>query len=101
LTLSPDAATGICPSLQPWAVGIFSVGRLPCGFATGTTGALPQAGSGAGPCRLRHRMAAAPIEATTRAKMPDKPMSFPCRSRAHYPTSTRLKTLSPAWRLAV
>ena len=56
LTLSPGAATGICPSLHPLAVGILSVGRLPCGFAAGTTGALPQAGSGAAPCSRRHSM---------------------------------------------
>jgi len=43
LTLSPGPATGTCPSLHPFAVGILSVGMAPCGFATGTTGALPQA----------------------------------------------------------
>jgi hypothetical protein len=34
----------------------------PCGFATGTTGALPQAGSGAAPCSRRHSSAAAPTQ---------------------------------------
>src|ERR1700748_1912328 len=77
LTLSPGAATGICPSVHPLAVGIFSVGIAPCGFAAGTTGALPQAGSGETPCDRRHRTAAAPISATIRAKMPDKLMQFP------------------------
>ena len=48
----------------------------PCGFAAGITGALPQAGSGAPPCSRRHRIAAAPISATMRAKMPDKLMSY-------------------------
>ncbi len=74
LTLSPGAATGVCPSVQPLAVGILSVGMLPCGFAAGTTGALPQAGSGAPPCSRRHSSAAAPISATIRAKIPDKLM---------------------------
>ena len=77
LTLSPGAATGFCPSVQPLAVGILSVGRLPCGFAAGTTGALPQAGSGAEPCSRRHRSATAPISATIRAKMPDNSCAFP------------------------
>ena len=45
LTLSPGAATGVCPGAHPLAVGIFSVGRLPCGFAAGIAGALPMAGS--------------------------------------------------------
>ena len=44
---------------------------LPCGFAAGIAGVLPKAGSCAPPCR-RHRIAAAPISATIRAKMPDK-----------------------------
>src|SRR5579859_7598817 len=64
LTLSPGAATGISPLLHPWAVGILSVGIAPCGFAEGTTGALPQAGSGWSPCDRRHSTALAPISAT-------------------------------------
>jgi hypothetical protein len=75
--LSPGAAVGICPSIQPLAVGILSVGIAPCGFASGTTGALPQAGSGAAPCSRRHSSAAPPISATMRAKIPEKLMSFP------------------------
>ena len=54
LTLSPGAATGVCPSVHPLAVGILSVGMLPCGFAAGIAGALPQAGSCAAPCSRRH-----------------------------------------------
>ena len=54
----------------------------PCGFAAGTTGALPQAGSGAEPCDRRHSSAAAPISATMRAKIAEKLMSFPV-DRAH------------------
>jgi hypothetical protein len=48
----------------------------PCGFATGTTGAPPQAGSGAAPCSRRHANAAAPISATIRAMIPDQFMQF-------------------------
>ena len=70
LTLSPGAAVGFCPSLQPWAVGILSVGMAPCGFASGIAGALPQAGAGAAPCIRRHSSATAPISATMRAKIP-------------------------------
>src|SRR5258708_29399563 len=77
LTLSPGAATGFCPSLHPLADGILSVGIAPCGFATGTKGELPQAGSGAAPCNRRHSSAAAPMIATMRAKIPEKLMSFP------------------------
>ena len=50
----------------------------PCGFASGITGALPQAGSGAAPCIRRHSSAAAPISATMRAKMPEKFIKFSC-----------------------
>ena len=50
----------------------------PCGFAGGTTGALPQAASVRTPCSFRHWSAAAPISATICAKMPDKLMAFPC-----------------------
>ena len=57
LTLSPGAAVGFCPSLQPWAVGILSVGMAPCGFASGIAGVLPQAGAGADPCERRHSSA--------------------------------------------
>jgi len=49
----------------------------PCGFATGTTGALPQAGSGAVPCSRRHSSAAAPISATIRAKIPENSCHSP------------------------
>jgi hypothetical protein len=49
----------------------------PCGFASGTTGALPQAGAGAAPCNRRHNSAAAPMIATMRAKIAEKLMSFP------------------------
>ena len=40
LTLKPGAATGVCPSSQPRAVGIFSVGIF-CGCASGIDGAMP------------------------------------------------------------
>src|SRR5262249_56336360 len=67
LTLSPGAATGVCPGAQPLAVGILSVGMLPCGLAVGIFGALPQAGSCAPPCTsCRHWIAAAPTSATPR-----------------------------------
>ena len=55
----------------------------PCGFASGTTGALPQAGAGAAPCNLRQNKAAPPISATMRAKIAEKFMTFPIGSRAH------------------
>src|SRR5271154_3322025 len=71
LTLSPAATTGIWPRSQPRAVGILSVGKVPCGFAAGTAGALPQAGAGAVPCSLRHQSAALPINATISAKILD------------------------------
>src|SRR5882724_3980642 len=71
LTLRPGAATGVCPSVHPLAVGILSVGMLPWAFAAGTTGELPQAGSGAVPYDRRQSSAAAPISATMRAKIPD------------------------------
>ena len=77
LTLRPGAATGFCPPLHPFADGIFSVGRAPCGFATGTVGVEPQAGAGASPCNRRQRSAAPPSSATNCAKIPDKLMSFP------------------------
>src|SRR3989442_9000313 len=72
LTLSPGAAIGICPWAHPLAVGILSVGMLPCGFAAGIAGVLPTAGLCAPPCSRRHAIAAAPISATMRAKIPDK-----------------------------
>jgi hypothetical protein len=78
LTFKPGAATGFCPSLHPLADGIFSVGSAPCGFAAGTTAALPQAGAGWAPCKRRQRSAAPPSSATNCAKIPDKLMSFPC-----------------------
>src|SRR5688572_25030394 len=71
LTLSPGAATGVCPSVQPLAVGVLSVGMPPCDLAAGIAGAPPQAGSSAPPCR-RHRIAPAPISATIRPKAPDR-----------------------------
>jgi hypothetical protein len=45
-----------------------SVGILPCGFGAGIVGVVPIAGSGAPNLSRRHRIAAAPISATTRAK---------------------------------
>jgi hypothetical protein len=75
--LEPWRGNRNLPVGPPLAVGILSVGMAPRGFATGTTGALPQAGSGATPCNRRHSSAAAPISATIRAKIPDKLMSFP------------------------
>src|SRR6266567_4681867 len=72
LTLSPGAATGVWPGVQPLAVGILSVGMLPCGFAAGITGALPRAGVFGVPCSRRHDTVAAPISATPRAKMSEK-----------------------------
>jgi hypothetical protein len=60
----PGAVLGNCPAAQPWAVGIFSVGMLPCGLAAGMVGAVPTAWAGTGPCKRRHRMAASPTLAT-------------------------------------
>src|SRR5260221_12020463 len=72
LTLNPGAATGVCPGAHPWAVGILSVGMLPCGFASGIAGALSHAGSGE-PCRnCRVTRAAPPTTAATRAKTFEK-----------------------------
>src|SRR5882724_8421855 len=76
LTLSPGAATGVCPGAQPLAVGILSVGMLPCGLAAGIAGVLPTAASSAPLCSRRHRIAAAPISATSFAKMLDTLMTF-------------------------
>ena len=84
LTLSPGAAIGFCPSLHPLAVGIFSVGIAPCGFAAGTTGALPQAGTCGTPCSRRHSSAAPPITATIRAKMLEIVDETPLDSAALY-----------------
>src|ERR1700691_2220578 len=67
LTLSPGAATGVCPCAHPWAVGILRVGILPCGLACGIAGALPHAGSGEPCVNWRDTRAAPPITATTRA----------------------------------
>jgi hypothetical protein len=91
LTLSPGAATGFWPSAQPLAVGILSVGMAPCGFAAGTTGALPQAGSGAAPCIRRHSKAAPPISATIRATIPEKLIQSP---RSIAKADPRLRTMS-------
>src|SRR5260221_12307564 len=77
LTLSPGAATGFCPSLQPLADGIFNVGSAPCGFASGPTGAPPQAGAGPAPCSFRHCSATPPTSATKRAIMLDIVILFP------------------------
>src|SRR4051812_35618346 len=75
LTWSPGAATGVCPAAHPFAVGIFSVGMLPWGFAGGIAGVLPKAGAFGPSCRCRKWIAPAPTSATTRAKMPDKLIS--------------------------
>jgi hypothetical protein len=75
-----------------------SVGIAPCGFAAGTTGALPQAGAGAAPCNRRQNSAAAPISATIRAKIAEKLMSFPLLPslyRAH--PIRRQRALKPSW----
>src|SRR5438034_10944456 len=76
LTLSPGAAVGFCPSLQPCADGILSVGMAPCGFASGIAGELPQAALGAAPCMRRQYSAPAPTTATARAKTLEKLMKF-------------------------
>src|SRR6185369_7895352 len=86
LTLSPGAATGVCPGDQPLAVGIFSVGMLPCGLAVGIAGLLPTAGSEGTPCSRRQAIAVAPTCATTRANMSEKPMLHPVCLRAYYAT---------------
>src|SRR5262245_19555466 len=72
LTLSPGAATGVCPSLHPRAVGIFRVGMLPCGRPAGIVGALPHAGSGEPLVSRRTCSAAPPTRATPRAKRVEK-----------------------------
>src|SRR5512134_3665341 len=77
LTLSPGAATGVCPGAHPLAVGILSVGMLPCGLAAGIAGLLPTAGSEGLPCSLRQRIAAPPTSATMRANMSDNPIASP------------------------
>src|SRR5271163_1256319 len=72
LTLRPSAATGVCPSDQPLAVGILSVGIAPCGFAAGISGLLPQAGSCV-PCLSRRNWSAVPpTTATAREKTAEK-----------------------------
>ena len=68
---------GVCPGAHPRAVGILSVGMLPCGRAAGIAGVAPTAGSCAPPCSRRHRIAAAPISATSFAKMPDRLIALP------------------------
>src|SRR4029450_6810302 len=78
LTLSPGAAVGFCPSLQPCAVGILRVGMAPCGLAVGIAGGLPQAALGWAPCSRRHSSAAAPTSATKRAKILEKLIQVPC-----------------------
>jgi hypothetical protein len=51
------------------AVGILSVGILPCGLAAGIAGELPQAGSCDPSVSRRISSAVPPVSATTRAKM--------------------------------
>src|SRR5690349_551736 len=72
LTLSPEAATGVWPAVHPLAVGILSVGMLPCGFAAGMTGASPTACTLGVPCSRRQATVAAPTTATPRAKTSEK-----------------------------
>jgi hypothetical protein len=55
---------------------------LPCGLAAGMVGVLPTAGACAPLRSRRHRIAAAPISATSLAKMPDKLMRSLLWSRA-------------------
>ena len=43
LTLSPGATVGAFPAASLCAVGILSVGRLPCGLAAGMAGLAPKA----------------------------------------------------------
>ncbi len=71
--LEPGRGDRLLARPHPCAVGIFSVGMAPCGFAAGIAGALPQAGS------WRARPAAAapaapppPTSATPRANMLEK-----------------------------
>jgi hypothetical protein len=72
LTLSPGAATGVCPTDHPLAVGIFNVGMAPCGFAAGIAGLLPQAGSCSPSVSRRNCSAVPPTSATTREKTAEK-----------------------------
>ena len=72
LTLSPGAATGVCPGAQPRAVGILSVGMLPCGFAAGIAGVLPSRPY-VPPLYRRATNAAPPTRATNFAKISEKP----------------------------
>ena len=60
------------PLVHPLAVGILSVGILPCGFAAGIAGELPQAGSCEPSVSRRITSAVPPVSATTRAKMSEK-----------------------------
>ena len=82
LTLRPGAATGVRPPDQPRAVGILSVGKLPCGLAGGIAGRAPKACGPEAVCS-RRRMAVAPTMATPRAMISDSPMarSLPFRAR--------------------
>ena len=100
LTLSPGAAIGVWPGLQPRAVGIFSVGMLPCGLAAGIAGALPHAGSGEPPVSRRIWSAAPPITATPRAKRVEKLTAL--ASRCHGPTRPQegIKVCGPVRRTA-
>ena len=83
LTFSPGAATGVCPWAHPWAVGILSVGMLPCGLAAGIAGALPQAGSGAPPVSRRDSSAAPPTSADDpRENVREAQCTVPLWSRA-------------------
>ena len=91
LTLRPGAAVGVCPGPIPCAVGIFSVGMLPCGFASGMAGALPQAGSGAPYLSRRISSAPPPTSETPRAKMPEKP------NAPHSPNTCTVAEAAPAW----
>src|SRR5690242_18758856 len=77
LTLSPGAGVGFCPSLHPLAVGIFSVGTAPCGFAAGISGVLPQAATCGTPWIRRQVTATPPINATSRPKMLEIVMKLP------------------------
>jgi len=70
--VSPAPATGVFPSDHPLAVGILSVGILPCGFAAGIAGELPQAASCEPSVSRRISSAVPPVSATTRAKMSEK-----------------------------
>ncbi len=68
LIFRPGAALGLWPSSQPLAVGIFSDGNDPCGFAAGIDGAPPMACAGLGVEDLRQRIISDPMSATRRAK---------------------------------